>query len=435
VPEIALCRWWNRVDLTRPLRTVDGRSLTVIFRGRWSHGLGPDFQEAMIEFDGSRLVTGSVEIHRDSAAWQQHGHHLDVRYNEVILHAVLTHGVGETRRSDGKIVPILILEPGVADLTDLASQPVDWSCVGGEVCARHVAFNDPRAVRSVLWNLGDRRLAAKAAQIEGVLTEIPPSEALYEILLEGLGYSENREPMQKLARLLPLQAFEPLLATAEPTARYPTALGLLLGVAGFLPLSPLEADAASISQVTLSEAEAAWQRLGGAWHADHLPSTTWNRIRVRPSNHPLLRLAMTASIVANAKDGLEPTIIAALRNGEDPVVLLIRLSSQGNRTPMGRGRAIAMAASGILPFCQALAAATDDQQLSEAASMQWERLQAGESNRVTRRAMKQVSGDVRLARLGERGMQGLIHLDRSFCQPRRCHECSIAALALKIDEL
>jgi len=32
--------------------------------------------------------------------------------------------------------------------------------------------------------------------------------------------------------------------------------------------------------------------------------------------------------------------------------------------------------------------------------------------------------------LGERGMQGLIQLDRLYCEPRRCMECSIALLAL-----
>jgi hypothetical protein len=35
-----------------------------------------------------------------------------------------------------------------------------------------------------------------------------------------------------------------------------------------------------------------------------------------------------------------------------------------------------------------------------------------------------------VGRIGERGMQGLIQLDRLYCEPRRCMECAIANLAL-----
>ena len=97
---------------------------------------------------------------------------------------------------------------------------------------------------------------------------------------------------------------------------------------------------------------------------------------------------------------------------------------------MGEGRAVAIVASGILPFLLALAEVTNDPQLSEMVSRRWEMLESGEPNRVTKRAMRQVAGNARVGRIGERGMQGLIQLDRLFCEPRRCMECSIAHLAL-----
>lgn len=97
---------------------------------------------------------------------------------------------------------------------------------------------------------------------------------------------------------------------------------------------------------------------------------------------------------------------------------------------MGEGRAVAIVANAVVPFLLALADATDDQHLSELASRRWETLEAGESNQVTKRAFRQVAGTARVGRLGERGMQGLIQLDRMFCQPRRCMECGIAHLAL-----
>ncbi len=83
-------------------------------------------------------------------------------------------------------------------------------------------------------------------------------------------------------------------------------------------------------------------------------------------------------------------------------------------------------ANAIVPFALALAEHTGDPDLSESASRAWERLPAADSNQITRRAQRQVAGDRRIAGLGSRGQQGLIHLDASFCSPRRCFECPIA---------
>ncbi|MCC6674391.1 MAG: DUF2851 domain-containing protein, partial [Thermomicrobiales bacterium] len=50
IREIAVSRWWNGADLSAPISTVDGRNLQIVYRGNWSHGLGPDFQKALIDF-------------------------------------------------------------------------------------------------------------------------------------------------------------------------------------------------------------------------------------------------------------------------------------------------------------------------------------------------------------------------------------------------
>jgi hypothetical protein len=92
-----------------------------------------------------------------------------------------------------------------------------------------------------------------------------------------------------------------------------------------------------------------------------------------------------------------------------------------------------MVASAIIPFVFALAARTGDAHLAERVSWQWERLPAAAANSVTRRATRQVAGSAPLGRIGARGAQGLIHLDTTLCQPRRCFECPIAAIALSVN--
>jgi len=430
IQEIAVSRWWNGADLSTPLRTVDGRILSIVFRGSWSHGLGPDFQKALVDFGDGRLLSGSIEIHLTTSAWRQHGHERDPRYNDVILHIVLEHDGSETRRSDGRIVPVAVIAPDPEMLAALHGFEVDWNLVGGEVCAEAVARDQPEAIRAALWRLGDERLGAKVTLLSARFERETPADILFEQVMDGLGYSANREPMRRLAQRMPVSLIDAMLAVVMPAERYALSLGLLLGAGGFLPLSPAEAEIAKLSPVELDRVESFWQSHGSAWHHDRLAPTSWERVRVRPANHPLVRLGMAAALLTSSFEGLTASIVDAVRSGSDPVQLLMERSQCGAHAGMGEGRAVAIVASGVLPFLLALADANDDPQLSEMASRRWEALEAGEPNRITKRAMRQAAGKARVGRIGERGMQGLIQLDRMYCEPRRCMECAIAHLAL-----
>jgi hypothetical protein len=430
IREIAISRWWNGADLSEPLVTTDGHTVNVVYRGAWSHGLGPDFQRALLDFGDGKLVSGSIEIHLTTAAWRQHGHQLDPRYNDVALHVVLEHDGSETRRSDGKIVPVTVIEPNLELLSALDEIEVDWNLVGGDVCAAEIAAAEPEAVRAALWQLGDERLSDKVTQISARFDSELPADVLFELVMDGLGYSVNREPMRRLAARMPVGSIDSLLALVAPADRYELAFGLVLGAGGFLPISPAEAETAHLSPAAVTRVERYWETRGGAWRHDRLPPTSWERVRVRPANHPLVRLGMATALLSNSFEGLTGAIVESARRGDDLVALLMTRSAHGDRPGMGEGRAIAIVASGVLPFLFALAATEDDPQLSEMASHSWESLAAGDSNQITRRAMRQVAGRTRIGRLGERGMQGLIRLDRMYCEPRRCMECSIAHLAL-----
>jgi hypothetical protein len=430
IREIAISRWWNGADLSAPLVTTDEQTVHVVYRGAWSHGLGPDFQRALLDFGDGRLVSGSIEIHLTTSAWRQHGHQFDARYNDVALHVVLDDDGSETRRSDGRIVPVAVIAPNPGLLSALDELEVDWNLVGGEVCAAEMAASEPEAIRAALWQLGDARLSDKVKAISARLDRELPADVLFELVMDGLGYSANREPMRQLAARMPVGLIDSLMALVASGEREALAFGLLLGAGGFLPLSPTEAEIAGLSPAELARVEQSWAMHGGAWHHDRLAPTGWERVRVRPANHPLVRLGMAAAMLSSSFEGLTSAIIASVRRGDDLVSLLATRSARGDRAGMGEGRAIAIVASGILPFLLALADVTGDAQLSEMASRCWETLAAGDSNQTTRRAMRQVSGKTRIGRLGERGMQGLIQLDRMYCAPRRCMECSIAHLVL-----
>lgn len=442
--EIALSAVWQAQSLSGPLRTREGRSVEIISRGTWTHGFGPDFRDAMISLDGRELRSGSIEIHLTTRGWTDHGHATDPRYNDVILHVVLDDDGNETRREDGVVVPVVAV--GALLTTPLDDGGVatgDWSRFGGAACAPDLVREQPATARQVLFRLGDVRLAGRSARLEAQLTAEPPSQVLYTAILDGLGYQQNREPMAALATLLPIGDLEAAILAGPGEGRYDTARSLLLGAAGFLPLSPTEAGLTHLDPDAVARCEASWERAGGPWRTSTLMPTAWTRARVRPANHPAARLVAGADLIVNAlaQGGLVAALVEPIRArgaiGADQPGRLPDLSerfrelSATDQTPgVGLDRAGAIIASALLPFALALAQQTSDPVLLDGAALVWEQLAGPAGNAVTRRALGQVAGEERLPGLGARGQQGLIHLDQTLCAPRRCRECPIAHAAV-----
>jgi hypothetical protein len=98
---------------------------------------------------------------------------------------------------------------------------------------------------------------------------------------------------------------------------------------------------------------------------------------------------------------------------------------------LGFDRARAITTNVLIPFGFAMASQNADHGLAEGVARLWETLPAAESNEGTRRAVRQVTGEVGLKGIGARVHQGLIHLDRTLCAPRRCYECPIAGAVVR----
>lgn len=63
-------------------------AIKILYAGDWNQDApGPDFQNAILEFDGLTWH-GSIEIHLKASDWYRHKHHTDLNYHNVILHVV-----------------------------------------------------------------------------------------------------------------------------------------------------------------------------------------------------------------------------------------------------------------------------------------------------------------------------------------------------------
>lgn len=426
IAEIDLCRAWTRLPRSIPLTTTDGRLVDVIHLGSWTHGFGPDFRGAIISIDNGPTQHGSIELHLRTRGWIEHRHHLDPRYNDVVLHVVGQVDPVETRRADGKLVPTVALD---IQALGLPTYEVDWSLVGGAVCAEQLAREQPWLVRDIVSRLGDVRMTARSARIESRLFAMPPDAILYGEILDALGYVSNRDPMTGIAERLPWPVL--LALSGSASAPFQRLCSAFLGTAGFLPLSDVEVALTGLEPASAQTLTGDWRAISAEWAITPLPSTAWTLARIRPSNHPIRRLVQAAAFVAATDARLSAELLAPLRAGLDPTSALIELVAEAGAPALGSDRARAITANVLIPFAFAIAGQNGDADLADGVAKVWESLPGAESNERTRRAVHQVTGEVGMKRLGARLQQGLIHLDQSLCVPRRCFECPIAAVVVR----
>jgi hypothetical protein len=426
IAEIDLCRAWLRLPRSLPLTTTDGRAVDVIHLGTWTHGFGPDFRDAIISIAGGAAEHGSIELHLRSRGWTEHRHHLDPRYNDVVLHVVGRDDASETRRADGKLVPTVVLD---MQSSGLSSAEPDWSLVGGEVCADHLARTQPDLIRGLIARLGDARMTARAAGVESRLTESTPDAVLHSGIMDALGYAANREPMAALVDRLPWA----VLATVAGRGGDPFGdlCAALLGAGGFLPMSDREIAHSGLAPDRARAFVGTWLAMKDDWAIHSLPATAWTLARIRPANHPIRRLVQAAAIIAGSRFHPGGEVLPQLRNGSDPTERLANLVTTVGAPALGFDRARAITTNVLIPFGFAVASQNADHNLAEGVARLWETLPAAESNERTRRAVRQVTGDVGLKGIGARVHQGLIHLDRTLCAPRRCYECPIAGAVVR----
>jgi hypothetical protein len=426
IAEMDLCRAWTRLPRSLPLTTTDGRLVDVIHLGSWTHGFGPDFRDAIISIDDGATQHGSIELHLRTRGWTDHRHHVDPRYNDVVLHVVGRSDPVETRRADGKLVPTVVLD---IQALGLPTRQVDWSLVGGAVCAEQLARDQPALVRDIMSRLGDTRMTARSARLESRFTAMPPDAVLYAELLDALGYSTNRDPMVQIANRLTWSVVLALSSHADKPFQHLCAA--FLGTAGFLPLSDVELALTGLKPERAPALLSDWDTISADWNIAPIGSTDWTLARIRPSNHPIRRLVQAAAILAGTKLGLGLHLLTPLRAGLNPTTSLIELVSAAGAPALGNDRARAITTNVLIPFAFALAGQSGDADLGDAVAKVWESLPGAESNERTRRAVRQVTGEVGMKRLGARQQQGLIHLDQTLCAPRRCFECPIAAVVVR----
>ena len=377
----------------------------------------------MLSIDG-RLLRGAVELHLRASDWTRHGHDGDPAYDEVILHAVYVNDLPDVVRTfNGSKVPTLELH-GIIDLRPNADErdaTLYMAALGSRTCLPTLSREAPQLVRAVLRERGWQRLVEKQLRFSQELQVLTAPEALYRGLLDALGYSANRQPMAAIGQRLPLQLLE-RFKRDDGVAGIAAAL---IGTGGFLPLAPANQELLAGIADTRT-VEGLWESTRGAYALEPVRTSAWTLNRVRPSNHPVARLAALAALIGGIEQAslFEQVLGSPLDGGKTWDRWLATA-----RPPIGEARRRQIIVNIFAPFLAAYAEVTRDDSLTEQVAEDWERLGGNVSDHVARRTRRQIVGDVRFPIRLALEEQGLHEIHRSGCSQLRCFECPIARLA------
>ncbi len=397
MPERLLWKLWKRRAARQAeFRTGTGKRVRVLYPGRTGTSAGPDFRDALMDVEGLGLVRGDVEIHRRQRDWDSHGHGDDPNYNGVVLHGALDVDDPETALHSGTSAQVVSLSQLLDDVDDAGEPGPDAPAGNGvasslwELLEGH-GYSRPRSAQeagALLDRAGDERFQRKAATLGRFAAEQGPEQAMYEALMEGLGYRHNQQPFVKLAQAAPIDALRratlPVLAEQRPMVlRH-----------WLMAVSALSENGEAVKHLP-----------GGVGPA--MERKEWHLFRVRPSNHPSARVEGAAVLVARfIEPGLVQGLGQASTSPKQLVAALAVESGKGGTAPVGTGRARDLAVNVVLPLLHAMEGGAESRYLDLFRS--FPKLQG---NEVTREMAEQLlPGESPGVVNSARRQQGLLHL-------------------------
>lgn len=384
-PELELQALWFSGAFGRHFHDDSGRPVKIIQFGEWNRTAGPDFLHAAVEIDGESHA-GAIELDREPADWEAHGHGADPAFDQVVLHVVFHAPLAPsfTRTSAHRRVPRVTIGAGLLD--EVLQRPAREVAIARPGrCLQPLAELPEAAIRSLLREASEHRAALKAARFLHTAEAHGRDAALFQASAESLGYRANALAMRLLAQRLPLAALR-----EDPAAT----AALLFGTAGFLA-PDLHEKAPPETREQLRSLWDTWWKHRARWESAH--PIPWQMAGQRPANHPHRRVAALAALasrwpayrrVALGRPFSAKALLRFLAGLEDPFWSSRHtLASAATARPValfGKSRAIELLANHLAPLA-----------LHEDPHFDWENhlaLPAGTLNDKVRRAAIRLFG-------------------------------------------
>jgi hypothetical protein len=433
--------WDKGYFIKNNLRAKDGRKIEILCPGEWNTDSGADFRNASIKVDGE-ICKGDVEVHVRSSDWRIHHHDKDPKYNSTILHVALRDsGINLlAKKQNGDRIPTLVL----FDYLDRSIGRL-WKAMENNKnsypCLDKVS-KKADTLCSILDNAGMERLNSKSKAFQEQFGIKGENQALYEGLMDALGYSKNREQFRELANKVPIEFLRN--RTIEEIQ------AILFGVAGLLP-SQNRDDFDKETEAYINGILPIWENFSSKFRGEIMLPEQWNFFRLRPENFPTIRIAGLSYIITDCK---EMSLMAGFLSSIDKIdhnapisqvslqlrkILMPSASGywsnhynfrrKGNKQSkflIGKNRADDIVINVILPAIMAYAQIIQDDILLKKIMQFYSNYPTLQDNSITRffieRVFRSQGAYSELVNSALR-QQGLIHIYKSSCSAKDCINC------------
>ena len=481
IPEEVIYQIWEKKDYSNGFITSDGLKVEILDPGQKNVDLaGPDFHNARIRI-GNLTFNGDVEIDNFQSDWRSHGHHLNERYNKLILHIALSeeshHGYVITQ--SGRKVYSIVLEKYLNEpirkkifehLESVKSEEkVRMPCVGlsdkleikfkieyikefgllrhRKKCERYLhrlkelivldknQFKEPVVKYDFEKEIQNRQFVTDEFENKLIWQQL-----FYEQVFEALGYSKNKNIMFKLSNSVDIKFLSGLNQDEKNVQTFES---ILFSLSGILPdINKISDEETSEYLRALTET---WIKIRSRYDGESFSKTDWNFFKLRPQNFPTVRFAAGARILHLL---IEKNLINRLINAFEDNTEINKLVSKlrnimiikgdgywanhfnfnkpvKNKIKyfLGLGRSDEIIVNIILPIMSVYFDLFDNKQAAERVLNLYVNYKQKEGNRLVD-DMSNVLG-IQNEKYQSVIHQGIIELFRSYCIKQRCMECKI----------
>ena len=409
--------WQYALYDSADLVTTCGKSIEVVFAGRYNRDAGPDFLEARLNIDGV-LWVGHVEIHINASDWTVHKHHKDPAYNPVILHVVNKANI-QIMNSLGVLIlgtELKIQAKFFSRYQDLISElrPIP--------CGMRWQNLSAVKVESAIVAMGIERMESRMKGLGIILKDNRGGwrELFLQIISRGFGFGKNQHSMEVLGK-----AINPIWVEKHYANLFQLE-SIFFGQAGMIPERH--------NNPYLNALSTEYNYLSRKYNMIQPLGLRWKYLRMRPGNFPPVRLAQLCSFLHEKQNIIDQCL--DIGSSEDFNKIDINTSGYwkshydmdkefaGKVPEMGESSKLLLMINIFLPLKSFYSRSKGDSDAIEFWLDQLERLPP-ENNRVTRQ-WEEIGFRIPNAFYS----QSFLFIYRNYCVEKKCLACKIGQLIL-----
>jgi len=413
--------WRYKLVKSDALVGSQSETLDIISFGMYNKNAGPDFLNCKIKINNT-LWAGNIEIHVKSSDWYKHGHHLDAKYDNIILHVVYEDDMPIYRKSGEQITTLTV--KGLFDVTLFDNYEALMKNRLWVPCEKHIAQLDLGLINIWKEKLLIERLTRKYELIKSVFSEKDNdwNAVFYEFLLINFGFKVNALPFEMLAKSLPFNV------PSKHSDNIFQLEALLYGQAGFLH--------DSFTDPYPQKLHKEYVFLKQKFSLRPINSDLWKLSKMRPVNFPFIRLAQLAQLM-HKSILVFSEILEVQKLEEFYKILEVETSeywehhyvfdkkSKYSRKSLGKDSMNNLIINTFVPFIFAYAHEKKLSVLKERALCFLEEIKPEKNNIVTR------WDSIGIKAANAYDTQALIELKNGYCKTKKCLECMAGTYILR----